>query len=85
MPCQASWHFEAIKLQASVHSVGADFTVAGGAFVGMMSAAQASAVHAMPVTASNAAPQATPSDENNANAFLSATTLSEIPQMIELT
>jgi hypothetical protein len=29
MPCQANWHFEAIKFQASVHSVGADSTVAG--------------------------------------------------------
>jgi hypothetical protein len=29
MPCQANRHFEAIKFQASVHSVGADSTVAG--------------------------------------------------------
>src|ERR1700758_975695 len=69
MPCQDSWHFEAIKLQASVHRVGADSTVVGGAFVGMMSAAHASTVHA--ATASSAAPQArsrairSPGDENH--------------------
>ena len=51
MPCQANWHFEAIKFQASVHSVGADSTVAGGAFVGMMSAAHTSTAYETTATA----------------------------------
>src|SRR5467141_5069339 len=48
MPCQVSWQFVAIKLQPSVHALGAE---ADGAFIGMTSAAQASTPQEAPPAA----------------------------------
>jgi hypothetical protein len=42
MPFQVSWQSVEIKLEASVHGLGAEATVAAGAPVGAASAAQAS-------------------------------------------
>src|SRR6266404_8307853 len=42
MPRQVSWQSVAIKLQPSVHTLGAEAAAADGAFIGMTSAAQAS-------------------------------------------
>src|SRR6267142_6215416 len=42
MPCQVSWQFVAIKLQPSMHALGAEAAVAAEAPVGTASAAHAS-------------------------------------------
>ncbi len=42
MPFQVSWQFVPIKLQPSVHGLGAEASTADGVFIGMTSAAQAS-------------------------------------------
>src|SRR5258708_34908366 len=51
MPCQVSWQSVAIKSQVPVHGLGAEAAAAGGAFVGMMSAAHPSTAHEAPATA----------------------------------
>jgi hypothetical protein len=51
MPCQVSWQSVAIKSQGSVHSLGVEAVAAGGAFIGMVSAAHASTAHEAPATA----------------------------------
>src|SRR6266446_5998189 len=51
MPCQVSWQFVAIKLQPSVHVLGAEAAAAGGVFTGMVSAAQASTSQEAPAAA----------------------------------
>src|SRR5258707_8523008 len=51
MPCQVSWQFVAIKLQPSVHGLGAEAVVAAVAPVGATSAAQASTPQEAPPAA----------------------------------
>src|SRR5258708_22422938 len=51
MPCQVSWQSVAIKLQPSVHTLGAEAAAADGAFIGMTSAAQASTPQEAPPAA----------------------------------
>src|SRR5882762_9927336 len=51
MPCQVSWQFVAIKLQPSVHGLGAEAAVAAEAPVGTTSAAQASTPQKAPPAA----------------------------------
>src|SRR5258708_11054903 len=51
MPCQVSGKSVAIKLQPSVHTLGAEAAAADGAFIGMTSAAQASTPQEAPPAA----------------------------------
>jgi hypothetical protein len=51
LPCQVSWQFVEIKLQPSVHGLGAEATVAAAAPVGATSAAQASTPQETPAAA----------------------------------
>src|SRR6266478_9078903 len=51
MPCQVSWQSVAIKLQPSVHGLGAEAAVAAEAPVGTTSAAHASTPQKAPVAA----------------------------------
>ena len=50
MPCQVNWQFVSIKSQRPVHDLGAE--AAGGAFIGVISAALTSTAHEAPATAS---------------------------------
>src|SRR6266404_957132 len=51
MPCQVSWQFVLIKLQPSVHALGAEAAVAAEAPVGTASAARASTAQQTPAAA----------------------------------
>src|SRR5258708_36368867 len=51
MPCQVSWQSVAIKLQPSVHGLGAEAAVGADAPVGTMSAAHASTPQEAPPAA----------------------------------